>query len=129
LAYVIETEPGRFRMAWKDHVKGKWKRKMAPNSTTKRESERIAGELEHNTFLQLNGLAVRKNETPMTLGELCRWWESERCPAASRDREKSRLKTHVYSRSIASLRLAQFDSSDLSNLLHDMQNGGAAEAA
>ena len=126
MAYVVELPSGRLKAAYKDHVKGVWKRKTAPDGTTKRECERIANELEHNSWLQAEGLAIRKTDSPMKLGELVDWWLKERCPAASREREKTRLSKHVQKHKIASLRLGQVDSSDISSLLHELAKDGAA---
>jgi integrase len=129
VAYVIELPSGRLKAAYKDHVKGVWKRKTLPPGTTKRECERIANELEHTSWLQAEGLAVRRSESPMKLGELVKWWLEERCPSASRKRETVRLNKHVQTHAIAELRLGQIDSSDVSNLLHEQAREGAAASS
>ena len=126
MAYVIELRSGRLKAAYKDHVKGVWTRKTVPDGTTKRECERLANELEHNSWLRAEGLAVRRAESPMKLGELVDWWLKERCPSASLEREKVRLTKHVQTHRIATLRLGQVDSSDISSLLHQLEKDGAA---
>ncbi len=65
----------------------------------------------------------------MKLAELVDWWLKERCPAASLEREKARLNTHLQVHRIASLRLGQIDSSDISSLLHELAKEGAAAAS
>jgi integrase len=126
MAYVIETAEGRLKAAYKDHVKGTWKRTMVPAGTTKREADRLAHELEQNSWREAEGLAVRRSDVPTTLTEICKWWWEERCPAASRLREEVRLKKHVLEGKIASMRLGQIDSSEISQLLHGMERAGSA---
>jgi hypothetical protein len=129
MAYVVQLPNGRLKAAYKDHVKGVWKRKTVPDGTTKRECERLANELEHNSWLRAEGLAVRRAESPMKLVELVEWWLKERCPAASVKREKVRLMKHVQTHKIAGLRLGQVDSSDIGSLLYELDKDGAAAAS
>src|SRR4051812_6275614 len=65
----------------------------------------------------------------MKLGELIDWWLKERCPAASYEREKTRLKKHVQDSKLVDLRLGQVDSSDISSLLHGLAKEGAAASS
>ena len=75
---------------------------------------------------QTAGLVPVQDDLPGSFGALCRWWLDERCPEPSRDIEERRLRKHVLAAPIAALPLARVRSSDLENLLADLERKGAA---
>jgi len=88
-------------------------------------------ELEEHTarrarLRQTAGLVPVQDDLPGSFGALCRWWLDERCPEPSRDIEERRLRKHVLAAPIAALPLARVRSSDLENLLADLERKGAA---
>jgi len=88
-------------------------------------------ELEEHTarrarLRQTAGLVPVQDDLPGSFGALCRWWLVERCPEPSRDIEERRLRKHVLAAPIAALPLARVRSSDLENLLADLERKGAA---
>jgi len=126
VAYAILLPSGRYKAAWKNAATGKFKRKTLPKGKSKKEAEKIAFQLEDASWKQHNGLAVAPVDSPLTLAELCRWWLSDRCPAPSKERETSRLKTHVLEHELGGYRLAQADSAELDSLFHEIERDGAA---
>src|SRR2546428_7361160 len=88
-------------------------------------------ELEEHTarrarMRQTAGLVPIQDDLPGSFGALCRWWLDERCPEASRDIENRRLRKHVLAAPISALALARVRSSDVENLLADIEHKGAA---
>jgi len=88
-------------------------------------------ELEEHTarrarLRQTAGLVPVQDDLPGSFGALCRWWLDERCPEPSREIEERRLRKHVLAVPIATLPLARVRSSDVENLLADLERNGAA---
>ncbi|HEX9384513.1 MAG TPA: hypothetical protein VF908_14005, partial [Gemmatimonadaceae bacterium] len=88
-------------------------------------------ELEEHTarrarLRQTAGLVPVQDDLPGSFGALCRWWLDERCPEASREIEERRLRKHVFAAPIGALPLSRVRSSDVENLLADLERKGAA---
>src|SRR5712664_965559 len=105
----------------------------ATEAKSRSQAKALAAELEleeHTArrarLRQTAGLVPVQDDLPGSFGALCRWWLDERCPEPSRDIEERRLRKHVLAAPIAALPLARVRSSDLENLLADLERNGAA---
>ncbi len=123
MAYPIERN-GKWYVAYKEH-NGRRKRQVT-TATTKRECQRLADEFENQAWRRRTGLEAVPTDCTLTLQEACNWWLSERCPAPSVSREKSRLQTHVMDHQLATRRVADIDHAAIDSLLRELEKGGQA---
>ncbi len=119
------------RGTWYARVKegtGAW-RSHATTATTKTEAKRLAQDMERRAERQRFGLDPLPSESTRTLGQLCEWWLDERCPAPSREGERSRLTLHVLKTPLASLPLPQVTAAAVDARLREMERDDAAPAS
>src|SRR6266850_3091752 len=65
----------------------------------------------------------------MTLAELCEWWLKEKCPAASKEKERSRLRKHIMAQLIGKLIVGNVTTAALERRFGGMATGGASNAS
>jgi integrase len=127
MASVYEKQ-GKWWLRFRDHT-GRW-RDRPLTARTKTEAKQIAREVERKVERQVLGLdPLPSDDGGMTVGQLCSWWLQECCPTASIERERSRLKTHVFETPLGSLRLGQSDSVAFEARFRIMEKAGAAPAS
>jgi integrase len=117
--------------SWYARVKdgtGRW-RGIALSANSKTSARQLAAELARKFERQRLGLEALPSDDDMTLGELCEWWLSTRCPEASRERERFRLGKHVLRTRLGSLPLAAVTTARLDEHLYAMSARGAAPAS
>ena len=91
----VYRKPGRAQ--WYMRVKdgtGRW-RDLPTHTDRKTEARRLAEDYQRKAERQHLGLEPLPVQCEMTLAALCDWWLRERCPAASIERERCRLRRHV----------------------------------
>ena len=121
----------RGRTTWYLRVKdavGRWQ-DIASTAATKTEAKRLAAELERKAERQRLGLEPLPTDCKLTVGELVEWWLRERCPAASHDREQSRLRKNVIATPLGAAPVRHLTSARVDEHLHELERAGAAPAS
>jgi integrase len=125
MAFVFKKKStGRWHVRFKDAA-GVWREKSTP-AATKTEAKRYADEIGRQHFRQREGLEALPSDSNLTLGELCGWWLEKWCPAASVEREKSRLRLHVVETELGRLPLKAITADHVESHLRAMEKDGAA---
>jgi integrase len=121
----------RGRTTWFLRVKdaaGRWQ-DIASTAATKTEAKRLAADLERKAERQRFGLEPFPTDCKLTVGELVEWWLRERCPAASQEREKSRLRKNVIATRLGAVLVRHLTSARVDDHLHELERAGAAPAS
>jgi integrase len=107
---------------------GRWAN-IASTAKTKTEAWRLASDLERKAERQRLGVEPLPTDCMLTVGELVSWWLRERCPAASYEREESRLKKNVISTPLGSVLVRHLTAARVEDHLHELEKAGAAPAS
>jgi hypothetical protein len=75
------------------------------------------------------GLEPFPTDCKLTVGELVEWWLRERCPAASQEREKSRLRKNVITTPLGMVPVRHLTAARVDDHLHELERAGAAPAS
>jgi integrase len=121
----------RGRTTWFLCVKdaaGRWQ-DIASTAATKTEAKRLAADLERKAERQRFGLEPFPTDCKLTVGELVEWWLRERCPAASQEREKSRLRKNVITTPLGMVPVRHLTAARVDDHLHELERAGAAPAS
>lgn len=121
----------RHGKAWRavyQGANGKRSREALP-ARTKAEAKELAAKLERRAWLQRRGLDVGPEELTGTLASLVTWWLENRCPAATRDIETSRIEKHVTRTPSGTLPLGLVTPAVIDELLHKIEANGGAPAS
>jgi len=105
------------------------RRNVATKATTKTEARRLAADLERQSERARFGLEALPSESTLTLGELCTWWLTERCPEASVAIETQRLGKHVHRSSLGALPLRYVTEAAIETRLREMERDGLGPAS
>ncbi len=115
----VYDKNGTWYLRYKDAA-GVWRAK-ASTAKTKTEAKRLAADLERLTERQRLGLEPILTDSTMTLGELCKWWLENACPASSEYNEHSRLTRHVIETPLGQLPLKLVTAGAISARLREME--------
>jgi len=121
----------RGRTTWYLRVRdaaGRWQ-DIASTAATKTEAKRLAADLERKAERQRLGLEPLPTDCKLTVGELVEWWLRERCPAASHEREQSRLRKNVIATRLGEVPVRHLTSARVDDHLHELERAGAAPAS
>src|SRR5438874_1615017 len=121
----------RRRTTWYLRVKdaaGRWQN-IASTAANKTEAKRLAADLERKAERQRLGLEPLPTDCKLTVGELVEWWLRERCPAASHDREESRLRKNVIATRLGVVPVRHLTAAMVEDHLHALEKAGAAPAS
>ena len=100
--------------------------RRATTASTKKACEALAYELESQAERQKLGLIPRQVTCTMTLGALCEWWATQRCPPASAGKERSRLGKHIVKKPIGALVLTQITPAVFDAHLRELEAAGGS---
>jgi len=102
---------------------------IASTAQAKTEARRLAADLERKAERQRLGLEPLPTECTRNVGELAEWWLKERCPAASHDREESRLRKNVIATPLGAVPVRHLTAARVEDHLHELEKAGAAPAS
>jgi len=102
---------------------GRWIEK-ASKAQSKTEARRLAADLERQAERQRLGLEALPTDSTQTLAELCSWWITNRCPEATREKQRLSLTAHVIDANLGSLPLRAVTPAVLEGKFADMEKEG-----
>src|SRR6266851_5839018 len=102
MASVFKRE-GRWYLRFKDFA-GRWTQ-QASAARTKTQARRLADDLERKAERQRLRLEPIPTDSGLSLSQLSEWWLENRCPPASRYRERKRLEGQMKNTSLGRLPL------------------------
>src|SRR5882762_6111492 len=121
----------RGRGTWYLRVKdaaGRWQ-DIASTAQTKTEARRLALDLDRKAERQRLGLEPLPTDCTLNVGQLVEWWLRERCPAASHDREESRLRKNVIATQLGAVAVRHLTPARVEDHLHELERAGGAPAS
>ncbi len=117
---------GRWYLRFKDFA-GRWTQQVS-SALTKTQARRLADELERKAERERLRLEPTPIDSGLSLAELCEWWLGNRCPPASRYRERKRLECHVKNTALGRLPVRAVTAARLETHLHTMECEGSSPA-
>ena len=104
------------------------RRQLRTRARTRSEAKGLAYELERSAERQRLGLEPLPSECKLTFAELCEWWLKNRCSVKRADRERHRLKRHVFDSKIGGMPVPQITTGVIEDLLRGMERQGLQPA-
>jgi len=104
------------------------RRQLRTRARTRSEAKGLAYELERSAERQRLGLEPLPSECKLTFAELCEWWLKNRCSVKRADRERHRLKRHVFDSKIGGMPVPQITTGVIEDLLRGMERQGLRPA-
>ncbi len=104
------------------------RRQLRTRARTRSEAKGLAYELERSAERQRLGLEPLPSECKLTFAELCEWWLKNRCSVKRADRERHRLKRHVFDSKIGGMPVPQIATGVIEDLLRGMELQGLGPA-
>jgi hypothetical protein len=91
---------------------------VASTAQSKVEARRLGTDFERKAEQQRLGLEPLPTECRLTMAELVEWWLRERCPEASYDREKTRVRKNVSATLLGDAPVGLFTAAKIDDHLH-----------
>jgi len=104
------------------------RRQIRTRARTRSEAKGLGHELERSAERQRLGLEPLPTECKLTLAELCDWWLKNRCSPKRSERERHRLKRHVFDSKIGGTPVPQITTRAIEDLLRGMEQRGLRPA-
>ncbi len=104
------------------------RRQLRTRARTRSEAKQLAHELERSAERQRLGLEPLPTRCDLTLTELCDWWLKNRCSPRRAERERHRLKRHVFDSKLGGMPVPQITPQVIEDLLAGMERRGLRPA-
>src|SRR5262249_11817989 len=104
------------------------RRQLRTRARTRSEAKGLAYELERAAERQRLGLEPLPSECKLTVAELCDWWLKNRCSVKRAERDRHRLKRHIFDSKIGRMPVPQITTGVIEDVLRGMERQGLRPA-